>query len=239
MSYDEAWSVATDSSGNIVVVGDYTGNPLNIYAADGSTVSFTLSKLGDQDAFVVKYDSSGTPLWARRMGTGTGTLSVLARSVSTDSSGNIVVVGFFTGTQAYIYNTGNTISFVLTNSSPNGGDFVVKYDSSGTPLWARKMTGGDTQAYSVSTDSSGNIIVAGYYSSEINIFAANGNTVVFRLISAGSNDAFVVKYDSSGTPLLARRMTGTSSDSSLSASTDSSGNIVVAGQYTSTSLGFY
>jgi hypothetical protein len=239
-SSDGGYSVCTDSSGNIIVTGYYNSNPLNIYAANGTTVSFTLNKLGSSDTFVVKYDASGTPLWARRMGTGTLTSEVNARSVSTDSSGNIVVAGFYT-LGALIFNTGETVSFSLTYGGASGTSdvFVVKYDSSGTPLWARRMAGGNHQAWSVSTDLSGNIVVAGHYSSPMNIFAENGSTILFTLANSGNEDSFVVKYDSSGTPLWARRMTGTGQDLGRSVTTDSSQNIVVAGYYSSTSLSFY
>jgi hypothetical protein len=235
---DVAQSVSTDSSGNIVVVGYYQSNPLNIYAADGTTVSFTLSNPQlVEDVFVVKYDSSGNPLWARRMG---GTSSDVAQSVSTDSSGNIVVVGSYISTSLNIYAAnGSTVSFTLSNSGSNDV-FVVKYDSSGTLLWARRMggTGADVSS-SVSTDSSGNVIVFGFYNSTLNIFAANGSTVSFTLANAGSGDCYVVKYDSSGTPLWARRMGGALSDNSTSMSVDLSGNIVVAGYYASNPLNIY
>jgi hypothetical protein len=236
---DIARSVSTDSSGNIIVTGSYyASNPLNIFAADGTTVSFTLSNSGSYNSFVVKYNSSGTPLWARRIG---GTASDVSYSVSTDSNGNIVVAGLYTSNPVNIFAAnGSTVSFTLSNSGSNDS-FVVKYDSSGTPLWARKMAGtGDDIAYSVSTDLSGNIVVAGEYASNpLNIFAADGSTVSFTLSNSGSNDAFVVKYDSSGTPLLAKRIGGTGTDTANSVSVDSSGNIVATGYYSSTSLSFY
>jgi plastocyanin len=234
---DQARSVSTDSSGNIIVTGIYTSNPTNIYAANGSTVSFTLSNSGSYDAFVVKYDSSGTPLWARRLG---GTASDEARSVSTDSSGNIIVTGYFLSNPLNIFAAdGTTVSFALTHQGGND-TFIVKYDSSGTPLWARRIggTGGDL-VNSVSTDSSGNIVVTGRYTSNSLIYAADGTTVSFTLANAGSEDTFVVKYDSSGTPLWARRLGGTLADVANSVRTDSSGNIVVGGQYTSNPLNIY
>jgi hypothetical protein len=234
-------SVTTDSSGNVVVAGEYSSNPLNIFAANGSTISFTLVNSGGVDAFVVKYNSSGTPLWARRMG---GAGNDYAYSVSTDSSQNIIVVGSYSSNPLNIFAAnGTTVSLTLPNTGAGGEAFVVKYDSSGTPIWARRLGGsGDELAYSVSTDSSGNVVVAGEYSSNpLNIFAANGTTVSFTLANSGSSDAFVVKYDSSGTPLWARRIVGTSSgvEQGRSVSTDSSGNIIVAGLYSSTSLRFY
>jgi hypothetical protein len=235
---DQVWLVTTDSSGNIVVAGYYTSNPLNIYAANGTTVSFTLSNPGGYDTFVVKYDSSGTPLWARRIG---GSLSDFAYSVSTDSSGNIVVTGQYQSTLNIFAADGTTVSFTLSNSGSVDA-FVVKYNSSGTPLWARRMGGTNGEiAQSVSTDSSGNIVVAGTYaSSPLNIFAADGTTILFALTNTNiNNDSFVVKYDSAGTPVWARRIYGTGSEIANSVSTDSSGNIVVAGTYISNPLSFY
>jgi plastocyanin len=235
---DNAYSISTDSSGNIVVTGQYFSNPLNIYAANGTTVSFTLTRDGTSDCFVVKYDSSGTPLWARRLA---GTTDDYAYSVSTDSSGNIVVAGYYASTTLNIYAAnGTTVVFTLSNSGSNDC-FVVKYDSSGTPVWARRLGGTlDDIAYSVRTDSSGNVIVTGqYFSNPLNIYAANGTTVTFTLANTGSTDAFVVKYDSAGTPLWARRLGGTNTDLGNSVSTDSSGNIVVTGYYSTTSLNIY
>jgi hypothetical protein len=235
---DVAQSVSTDSSGNIVVVGYYQSNPLNIYAADGTTVSFTLSNPQlVEDVFVVKYDSSGNPLWARRMG---GTSSDVAQSVSTDSSGNIVVVGSYISTSLNIYAAnGSTVSFTLSNSGSNDV-FVVKYDSSGTLLWARRMGGTGFDSFSaIRTDSSGNIIVTGSYrSNPVSIFNASGN-ILFQLTNDGVDDGLVVKYNSSGTPLWVRKIGGSLSDSLSRVSTDSSGNIIALGNYTSDSVTIY
>ena len=239
LGFDVAYSVSTDSSGNIVVAGSYTLFSMNVYAANGTTVLFTLSGSGYINCFVVKYDSSGTPLWARKMGDGTAQCG--ANSVSIDSSGNIVVAGFTGSSPMNIFAAnGTTVLFTLTNNL--GGDaFVVKYDSGGTPLWARKIGGtNDDEAKSVSTDSRGNVIVVGRYTSNpLNIYAANQSTVLFMLSFFGVNDAFVVKYDSGGTPLWARRLGGAGNDIANSVSTDLSGNIVVVGEYASNQLSFY
>jgi 6-phosphogluconolactonase (cycloisomerase 2 family) len=295
-------SVSVDSSGNVIVVGYFGSDPLNIYAANGTTVSFTLTNSGNGEAFVVKYDPNGTALWASKIGGSTGsdtalsvsidssgniifvgrynstsintgpitftnsgsddalvvkydpngtalwarriggTLSDIGNSVSTDSSENVIVAGQYNSNPLNIYAAdGTTVSFTLTNSGSTDA-FIVKYDSSGTPVWVRKLggTANNDIAWSVSVDSSGNIVVAGQYtSSPFNIYGANGSTVSFTLTNSGVYDGFVVKYDSSGTPLWVRKIGGTANnDVAWSVSTDSSGNIVVAGQYNSTSLSF-
>jgi hypothetical protein len=81
---------------------------------------------------------------------------------------------------------GNTSS--STNSSPDFDIFLVKYNSSGTKQWTKQLgTSSIDTGNGVSTDSSGNIYVTGYTQGDL-----DGNT------SSGSNDIFLVKYDSSG-----------------------------------------
>ena len=77
-STDLADGVATDSSGNVYVVG-YTYGGL-----DGNT------NTGGSDLFVVKYNSSGTKQWTKQLGTEEYDE---ARGVAADSSGNVYVVG--------------------------------------------------------------------------------------------------------------------------------------------------
>ena len=85
--------------------------------------------------------------------------------------------------------TGVTNGGLDGNTSAGSKDlFVVKYNSSGTKQWTKQL-GSSIADYAtgVATDSSGNVYVAGYTDGGL-----DGNT------SAGSNDIFVVKYNSDG-----------------------------------------
>ena len=73
-SKDIAADVTTDSSDNIYVTGR-TGGGL-----DGNTSS------GQNDIFLVKYNSSGTKQWTKQLGTSNDDV---ANGVATDSSGNV------------------------------------------------------------------------------------------------------------------------------------------------------
>ena len=86
--------------------------------------------------------------------------------------------------------TGFTLGGLDGNTNAGSDDlFVVKYNSSGTKQWTKQLgTSGRDNAYGVATDSSGNVYVAGNTSGGL-----DGNT------SAGGDDLFVVKYNSSGT----------------------------------------
>ena len=190
--YDEARGVATDSSGNVYVVGGTKGN-LN-----------GISNSGRTDAFVIKFNSSGTKQWTKKLGTWQNDL---ANGVATDSSGNFYVTGF-----TYQHLDGNT-------SAGNADLFVVKYNSSGTKQWTKQLgTSKHDRARGVATDSSGNVYVTGDTYGGL-----DGNT------NAGYNDLFVVKYNSSGTKQWTKQMGTSSTDLANGIATDSSGNIYVTG----------
>lgn len=101
--------LALDSSENVYVVGE-------TYA----------STFGGPDALIVKYNSSGTYQWQRRIG---GSNNDFFRSVSVDSLGNV-----------YAFGESRSI-----NSNAYSMQFFAKYDSSGNLLLQRSLDVGRTQ----------------------------------------------------------------------------------------------
>ena len=188
----------------------------------GGTITFasgtTLTSVGSTDAFVAKYDTSGTVQWARSIG-GTGTDS--GEDIATDSSGNVYVIGQYSGSV--------TIGSTTLTSAGSDDVFVAKYDTSGTVQWARSISGtGPDFGYGIATDSSGNVYVTGRYLGGTVTFAP-GTTLTNNI--TGSSDVFVAKYDTSGTVQWARGFGGQSSDSGYGIATDSSGNVYVTGKF--------
>jgi len=158
---DAGYGVTVDSSDNIYVTG-YTAGGL-----DGNTNS------GDNDIFLVKYNSSGVKQWTQQLGTSTDDLGY---GVAVDSSDNI-------------YLTGWTQGGLDGNTNAGGQDiFLVKYNSSGTKQWAQQL--GSTShevGYGVTVDSSDNIYVTG-----TTYGGLDGNT------NSGNLDIFLVKFNSDG-----------------------------------------
>jgi len=102
-----------------------------------------------------------------------------------------------------------------------------KKDSSSNSSSSSDNTKGSSQTYQlatndyangVATDSSGNVYVTG-----VTFGGLDWNT------SAGANDLFVVKYNSSGTKEWTKQLGSASSDYANGVATDSSGNVYVAG----------
>jgi hypothetical protein len=88
-----------------------------------------------------------------------------------------------------IYVTGRTIGGLDGNTNSGSLDlFLVKYNSSGTKQWTQQLgTSSHDDGYGVTVDSSDNIYVTGRTAGGL-----DGNT------NSGSNDLFLVKYNSSG-----------------------------------------
>ncbi len=187
--WDEGMSVAVDSNGNAYICG-YTDGSL-----DGNNA-------GLGDSFLAKYDSSGTWLWTRQLGTSADEYST---SVAVDSNGN-----------AYI--SGETYGSLDGNSAGGVDAFLAKYDGSGALLWTRQLgTSGNDSSASVAVDSVGNAYISGWTDGSL-----DGN-------NAGGNDAFVTKYDSSGVWQWTRQLGSSSWDRSESVAVDSNGNAYITG----------
>ena len=208
--------VATDGSGNVLVTGSFTSPTITF----GTT---TLNNAGSTNIFIVKYDASGTVLWAKSAG---GTDNDFGFGVATDGSGNVLVTGWFRSP---------TITFgttTLTNAGL-GNMFIVKYDASGTVLWAKSAGGTDNDyGRGVATDGSGNVLVTGQFSSPTITF---GTTTLTTL---GNYVMFVAKYDASGTVLWAKGAGGTGDNFGNGVATDGSGNVLVTGGFTSPTITF-
>ena len=112
-------SVATDGDGNIFVTGAFEDS-----VSFGAT---TLVSQGGYDVFIVKYNPSGSVVWAISSG---GTENDYGFGVSTDSNGNVFICGDFSSHQMIMD------SLILTNASQGifTDIFIGGYDPSGNIL---------------------------------------------------------------------------------------------------------
>jgi hypothetical protein len=113
-------AIATDTAGNVYLAGTFYGT----VDFDPGPGSVRLTSAGSEDVFVVKYASSGTILWADRLG---GTRSDLVASIALDGSGNVYLTGTFSGTADFDPGSGtaNLASGGLTDA------YVSRQDGQG------------------------------------------------------------------------------------------------------------
>lgn len=216
------YSGATDDSGNVYAVGYINGTEQYSFGND-VTVSGTYSgEFGNYSALIVKYDSEGVAQWAKS--TVSGNQRSYFRSVATDDLGNIYAVGDIRGSGEFDF--GNDVT-ATGGSFADSSPLIVKYSSQGTAQWAKTVTSEpDKSTYlDVATDSSENVYVVGeILAGEYNF----GNDVT---VTGGiaSNNALIVKYNSSGTTQWAKSTTSAQATSKYSGVAVSGSNVYAAG----------
>lgn len=188
-SYDQAYGIATNGNGDVIVIGDSSaswGTPIHPFS-------------GSHDAFIAKVNGNGSVVWNSFMGARTGPTSHRCESIAVDGNGNAYVTGYSDSTwgdpiepySAHAYNpliakidrNGNLLwnTFLWSENGwgiavdSNGNSyvtgeienrdflFVTKLDGDGNRLWTRNF-GSYTYAnigYSIVVDGEGNIFVTG------------------------------------------------------------------------------
>ena len=233
--WDEAYSLAVDSSGNVYVAGFSDGGETN------------------DDYATVKYNSAGVEQWVAGYN-GPGNQHDQAYSLAVDGLGNVYVTGRSGGSgtsldyttvkydalgyqrwvaryngpanywdEAFFLAVDGGGNVYVTGRSWGGGtsyfDYAtVKYDASGNQIWVARYNGPGNeqdQAYSLAVDGGGNVYVAG--------FSYGGET---------HEDYATVKYDASGNQVWVARYNGpgNSNDEAYSLAIDGGGNVYVTGQ---------
>ena len=233
-SSDSGTDMYVDSSGNIYVTGIFSGTATIFNVGGGSFKSLTAIGGGtNQDAIVVKYNSSGIAQWAARMGNATaGTDN--ANGVTVDFNGNVYVTGIFTGSVG-MYNANDVLFGTINGSVDATAAFIVKYNSLGTVVWGISIGGsGADVGNAVTVDALGNLYTTGSYSLATSTIIFSAEDIVSSLPNAGGNDAFIAKYTTSGNFQWATRVAGTTADDAYSVASDSDGNVYGLVAYTGT-----
>ena len=221
-SQDGISLVEADMDGNVLVAGFFFGT-----ASIGDT-TITGTSSTDYDAYVAKFDPDGDLLWVKVIpGAGGQQIAGLA----SDGAGNVVVQIFF-----------NDALFAGATSFSNSASTyynsaIIKFDSSGAFQWKQQIEGevytaGITSyAYNMyyrfgglDVDSAGNIYATGTFVSGDTLEVGSLTTT-----SYGGLDAYLVKFNSSGTPQWLRHGGGTSSDYGSDVAVDNSGNVFLTG----------
>jgi hypothetical protein len=198
---DYARGISLDSSNNIYVTGDTSDSFDNSRDCDNRSVD----NYGSEDLFLIKFLDNSSVVWTKQMGTFSNDV---AFEVATDSLGNSYVTGY----------TGSSL-----DSNTHFGEldlFLIKFNKDGECKWSKQLgTSSSDYARGVSVDADGNVSFTGYTNA-----ALDGQT------HYGSDDLFLVKYNSSGTKKLWTRQLGTTTlDRAVDVIHDASGNAFIAG----------
>ncbi len=218
-SHEDGRSLTMDSDGNVYIAGNFSGT-VDFNPGPATT---NLTSAGDEDIFICKLDSAGNLVWAKRIGSVNDDIGI---SLALDSEGNVYTSGYFSGTADF------DPSPSTLNLTPAGGNdvFVAKLDSSGNFLWAKQL-GGPSNDFGrgIALDSADNVYTTGYFKGTADFDP--GVATVNLTSSAGSDDIFVCKLNSSGDYVWAKQIGGSDGDYGLALAVKSDGDAYVTGQF--------
>ena len=219
--YDYIESVTETSDGGYIAGGYFDSTSIQVE-------NETLTRNGDYDGIIIKYNRSGDLEWVKKIG---GSADDYIQSVASTSDGGVIVGGYFESTTIQVGNetlTNNTTSYPYTNDG-----LVIKYNSEGAVEWAKLIGGsGYDYIYSVASTSDGGAIVGGDFGSST-IQVGNETLTNYR---NGYYDGLIIKYNSSGAVEWATSFGGSSNDRINSVASTSDGGVIVGGYFDSSTI---
>lgn len=201
-----ASAVAVDSSGNIVVVGQFQG----VLDFGGGPMSSS----GGNDVFLAKLNPAGGLMIDQRYGDAS---EQTVSGVAVDGNDNIVLTGQFEG--VINLGGGNMVS------AGSGDVFLASFTSGGAYRWT--ITVGDENAQAaagLTVDRDGNIFLAGNFQGEVDFGSGPLN-------SSGGLDVFVANIDANGYHQWSSSFGDSDTQEVQAISTDSTGALLLAGGY--------
>lgn len=192
--------LALTEDGGVIIAGIFTGTT----DFDPGGGVFTLSSVGKRRAmFVLKLDADGQFVWSQAI-SGKGHIRPAAVAVHEQQ---ILVAASFSGTLDFDPGAG----MQYRTSAGKEDMAVLRLDAQGQWLSAVRIGGrGKDMARDLAVDSNGQIYLVGSFCKSLD---ADPGAGVFPLVSRGSNDGVVVRFDSAGEFAWAGRIGGRGDDS--------------------------
>jgi gliding motility-associated-like protein len=219
-NFDAAQAVFLDTQNNIYISGT-TGSSNNISTAG----SFQMNYIGrNNDAFLVKFNSNGVRQWGTYYG---GSGVEVPFGLTVDKQNNVYMIGS-TDSDTGISTAG---SYQTTRGGANDA-FIVKFNTAGLRQWATYYGGTAIEGVvSIITDEQDNIYITGRTESANNIASAGA----YQGTIGGNIDAYLAKFNSTGSRQWATYYGGSGDDYGLSVAKDALGRIYMAGTTNSVS----
>ncbi len=226
-SFSYGNAITTDSDGNIIVVGTFSG----IMDADPRAgVSYLYATSYSEDLYIEKLSSTGALIWVKHIKSSGTTSSVTGVAVKTDISGNVYITGTYSGSADFDPGTG------ISNLNNAGFKdiFILKLNISGNFLWVKQIgSGNDEFSRDITVDASGNVFTVGLFSNGGNVDFDPG-AGVFNAISNGSRDLFIQKLAPNGDFIWVKTLGGTNNDEAHAIAIDGTGNLFITGFFMAT-----
>jgi hypothetical protein len=226
-------ALVLDGADNIYLAGTTNGTTFDPAGFATTPGAFQRNFGGESDAWVAKFDSTGTKLiYATLLG---GSGQDIVSSIDVDSAGNAYVTGFTKSKNFPVTSGVFQGQCKLKSDGSCASAFVTKLNALGTKaLFSSYLGGHGTQSgQGIAVNPSGDAFVTGQ--TDAKDFPTTAGTM--QPVLAGSADAFVVEFSSSGSHLnFSTFLGGGGADIGNGVALDSAGNVFVTGQSQSTNF---
>lgn len=218
--YSYVNTIAIDSQQNVYTMGETQG------AVDPLLTGILGTKPSGNNIglYFIKYDVSGNPLWGKWIDDSSYDE---ARGIAVDSADNVYVLGKCGGNNSYIQS-------IVGSAKPNPfteGGYIAKFNSSGTPIWAKWIEGNNSIFGNCLTiDSANNIYIVGQATTQ---FSDSAFAAVMGAIPSGGNaNPFIIKLNSSGVAQWGKWMISNGSyyGYGFGVTVDVAGNVYIVGE---------
>lgn len=212
-------------SGNSIYITGYFTGTINFNTPSAVGSNELTNAAGGGDIFVAKFDDNGSFQWARRAG-GTNSYVDMGEGIAATSDG-VYVVGYFYGTANF--NTPHSAGSNEITSAGGTDGFIAKFDTNGGIQTIQRIGGTGLDFCRAIAIKSNEIYVAGDFSDTAN-FNTPSAFGTNELVSAGSNDGFLARFDNTGVVQWLRRYGSIKSDNTPSIAL-STNDVYVSGNW--------
>ena len=218
---DIGWAIATDNTGNVYVTGSFLGTvdfDPGVGTANATSVNAT-------DIFILKLDTDGNFVWVKTIGSAD---NEEGNTIKVDASNNVFISATFNN--GPIDCDPGAGVFNLTGFYDS---FILKLDSDGDFIWAKKFTCAldIVHIYGFDFDATGNIYTTGRFNETTNFNTGAGTD---NLSPLGGIDIFVCKLDVDGNFVWVKQIGGSDDELAFGIDVDETNAIHIAGRFKST-----
>jgi hypothetical protein len=215
----DANDMAVSPSGEIFLLGTFRGTA----DFDPSPLSALYNSFFPA-LYLGRYDSDGNYISVMRL-----IDTIVGTSIDIDLSSAVYITGYFTGAADFDPSPSNAVNF---NASATLSDlFIAKYTAAGNYVWARQIgAAGPEEGAAVKSDALGNLYVCGWFNGTVDFDPGPG----VQTITSLADDAFVSRFDTTGSLIWINTMGSTGHDYLRSIDLTPLGTLCAAGSFYAT-----